>query len=179
MRAGAATSPAGLHLLTTGTEPASGPATTVVPPTLTGPGLPHGPFAVLDVSPDDVLVDFITPETAGSTTRELDASDLASSTALERALAAISRECAPLDVIRVTGLLRQGVLLPHFTGSQPPRDDIVVEWAVTPDIQPAPPEDRSVRAELVRAMVEASRPPLERHQSLALALRALSDDEGA
>lgn len=175
---------AGAHLLTTdSTQLDPSQWATRLRPLQNGPGQVHGDLCLIDLDTDgseDGAPAVLPAKTPGSATHHLDVTDIGTTQELQAALGDAVRRAQPLDTIRIVGQLQVGVLLPDYSGDALARNDVVVEWSglefAFPDYGP---DDRSVRAELARALARAPREPRQRHQALSLGLRALAVEEGA
>ena len=96
------------------------------------------------------------------------------------ALAAAVQEAAEAGaaVVRLTGRLRPGVLLPHLSSPTPP--DVHVDASgADHELAPPPEDDPTAAAEFLRDLIERPEPAADRHQAAALGLLALDSARDA
>ena len=132
---------------------------------------------VLDVGGIDIAAQIVSLPSQPGSAVELDTSRLLTQERFDAALVKAARATAPV-VIRLTGVLPQGVLLPDFNQFQLP-DNVHVDLAqlhfstTTPDLG-----DHSMQAEFLRSVQAMEWEALDRHQTIALGLQALASTNG-
>lgn len=175
--------PAVIHVVTTGAAETADSRSTMLRPVNGDLGEPFGRAAVIRIDNSlQVAVDWVDLLPGDPSTVDVDVSSAATTAELLAQIIAATESLAAWSVLRLTGVLQPGIVLPSTREEIGGRDDILItdealEFAsLVPDT-----DDHSALAEFARSLTAASADDRTRHQATAFGLLALQSSlsEGA
>ncbi len=163
------------HVITTGDPEQFGSGVTVLAPVNADVGHPFGQAVLVTVEAGGRVATRAASVLEGSpATVDVDVTDVADTIGLAKRINSQAETIEPWSVLRLSGELPQGVLLPSTIGSAPVRDDIILDESALSFAFTEPASgDRTALAEFLRSAADAAGDDKVRHQAIALGLQAL------
>ncbi|MDR7187161.1 hypothetical protein J2X85_004231 [Microbacterium trichothecenolyticum] len=164
------------HVITTGNPELSSPGVTMLAAVNADIGDSFGSAAVINLDVDGaVSVERLTVLDGAPAAARLDVSTVRDDNGLRALFAAAARSAVPWTVIKLTGTLAPGVLLPSTAGWSSARPEIVIDESEVDFAFAAPDSaDRTALAEFLRSIADEPVDDRTRHQAIALGLAALN-----
>ena len=163
----------GVHVVTSGPSTLLHPTRTVLGPLLPPVGSPSGGAVVIELHPSGEVAQRVLQVGEGLG-GDVDLTPHRSQAEVDTAISTAVARAEPWSIVRLVGLLAEGILLPGTSGLEPSRIDVVVDHSPL-DFEITEPRasEHGSRAEFLRGLGRADEPDDERHQAIALGLRAL------
>lgn len=164
------------HVITTGGPELSSPGVTMLATVNSDVGDPFGSAAFINIDFGGAFsVERLTVLEGAPSTVPLDVSAAHDENELRALIADAANSAAPWSVIKLTGTLAPGVLLPSTAGWSPLRPEIVIdESEVGFAFTALDSTDRTALAEFLRSIDDEPADDRTRHQAIALGLAALN-----